>query len=175
MFSSKSTHLISLVRKYRAIGKSYLLVNHITDTRYASSAVVSHDGIKETALCIDILSKLNGMDDYVNSEVIFIEEAQFFSDLFDFISRETDCTEKIFIVCGLSGGYKRQPLGDILRLIPLSERVEHLSGLCKQCKDGTLGNFTKRIAQLPEHITVGGAEMYECVCRKHYLADDTVS
>jgi len=172
MFSSKSTHLISLIRKYRAIDTKVLVINHIDDTRYvASHAVCSHDGVKEASKSLKILSDLKTDPDYVSSQVIFIEEAQFFSDLLEFVRHETDHTEKTFVVCGLSGGYKRQAVGDILQLIPLAEHIEHLSGLCSMCKDGTAGHFTKRIVDLPDDITIGGAEMYKCVCRKHWLLE----
>ena len=48
---------------------------------------------------------------------------------------------KNVIVAGLDGDFKRNPFGDILKLIPHAEKVSKLSALCTICGDGTKASF----------------------------------
>jgi thymidine kinase len=174
MWSGKTFHIIRLARRYRAIGKRVLFVDHVSDNRYLDSdlstpVVVTHDGIKEKCIFLENLHSLLQIPEYADAQVVVIEEAQFFPDTYDFISRECDISGKEFIVSGLSGDYQRKPIGDILTLIPHAEFVDKLNGLCNQCKDGTVGCFTQRHTDSNhEQIAIGAGDMYDCVCRKHY-------
>src|SRR6478735_4729842 len=125
MWSGKPFHVIRLARRYRAIGKRVLFVDHVSDTRYSDGnpAVVTHDGVRESCVFLEKLEHLKEMQEYKEAEVVIVEEAQFFPDCFSFISTECDISGKEFIVSGLSGDFKRQPIGDILCLIPHAEHV----------------------------------------------------
>ncbi len=173
MFSSKTTHVVRLGKRYRAIGKNILFIDHSSDTRYSETHLVSHDGDKEKCIFLEKLFDIfnsSWKELYDDADVIIIEEGQFFPDLLSFIEKETDeQLHKDFIVSGLSGDFQRKPIGDILRIIPLAEHVIKLNGFCQSCKDGTAGTFTKRIVELDNQILVGGKDSYECVCRKHFL------
>lgn len=172
MWSSKSTELLALCRKYRAIGKSVLLLNHASDTRYIKDGISTHDGIMEKCHMVETLSHALALPEYEKSQVVLVNEGQFFTDLMEVVPLECDRTAKTFIVAGLSGGYARQPVGDILLLIPHAESVLKLEGLCQECRDGTVGCFTKRKRPIKEgESAVGGADQYKCVCRRHYIQD----
>jgi thymidine kinase len=41
--------------------------------------------------------------------------------------------------------------------------------LCKKCGDGTIANFSKRTINNNEKTLIGSDDLYEAVCRKHYL------
>ena len=88
---------------------------------------------------------------------------------FDFIKNTVDFTNKTVITAGLSGDFRRNPFGDVLKLIPYADSLTQLSAYCKKCGDGTLANFTKRITKENNTTLVGTADQYEAVCRKHYL------
>lgn len=187
MFSGKSSQVIRLARRYRAIGKRVLFVDHISDTRYAEDVsdpkhIISHDGIRENSVFVSELMEISLRDDYVQADVVIIEEAQFFPDLLKFVVKEMEVKdgkekdgnkEKDFIVSGLSGDYLKRPIGDVLYLIPHAEKIDILTGLCNKCSDGTPGCFTQRKAMTTskEQVIVGGIELYECVCRKHWEGD----
>ena len=171
MWSGKTFSVIRLARRYRAIGKQVLFIDHTSDTRYTNGIakhLVSHDGMQEHCLFSDNLLSLLDNVEYLAADVVIIEEAQFFPDLLQFIQDQGDLG-KDFIISGLVGDYQRKPIGDILKIIPFAERVDKLDGLCKYCADGTPGCFTKRIVDNSEQVLVGGKDMYECVCRVHYL------
>lgn len=169
MFSSKSTYIIELARKYKAIEKRLFLVTHAIDTRYGTNVIASHDGVKETATPLASLSQMIPLRAYKEAEVVIIEEAQFFDDLFSVVRSETDKTGKIYIICGLSGDSQRESIGQILELIPIAEKVEKLNGFCQLCRDGTEGGFTKRLVKRNEKVFIGGSKEYICVCRKHHI------
>jgi thymidine kinase len=76
------------------------------------------------------------------------------------------------VVVGLDGTFDRAPFGDMLRLLPHAEEVERLTAYCAVCRDGTPAIFSKRTQALAGDIKVmviGGAAMYQPVCRAHFL------
>ena len=72
------------------------------------------------------------------SQHIFINEAQFFPDLFRFVQQ---FSKKQIHLYGLDGDYKREPIGDLLNLIPYSDSVTKLRAKCVCGKDAI---FTHR-------------------------------
>jgi thymidine kinase len=59
---------------------------------------------------------------------IFINEAQFFPDLLEFV-QQYENTKEIRIY-GLDGDYLRRPFGQILDVIPYCDSIEKLRGVC---------------------------------------------
>ena len=43
MFAGKSSALQSIVKRHQSLGWKMLVINHSSDTRYGSSAIISHD------------------------------------------------------------------------------------------------------------------------------------
>lgn len=168
MYAGKTETVISHARRYRAINKKVLFINSILDNRYSEKEyVVSHNGTKEDCLKVSELSNISTTDEFNEAKVVIIEEAQFFPDLIKFFKSQ-DLNEKHYIVSGLAGDYQMNPIGDVLKLIPMAEHVEKINGFCKYCKDGTIGAFTRRKTGSSKVIEVGGEDKYECVCRLHF-------
>jgi thymidine kinase len=170
MFSGKSTELIKLIRKFKCINKRIFVVKPQIDVRYDKMNICTHNLEKETCHITNDLNTIKKHSDYSKAEVIIIEEGQFFDNLYEFVTTELE-NKKSFIIAGLDGDYKRQPFGDMLNLIPLSDEITKLSALCKECCDGTQGIFTKKIIvddYSDNVIEVGGEETYIPVCRKHF-------
>lgn len=174
MFAQKTTHLIRRIRTYRAIHKRILVVNYSKDTRYGQNCISSHDKDKEFALSVECLKDIEDWIRLSNYEIIAIDEAQFFPDLFECITKWADEFPIHFIVSGLDGNSDRQPFGDILRLIPHAEDVERFTSLCSICRDGTIAIYSKYISKQNKDsengIAIGGSDLYQPVCRKHYLS-----
>ena len=168
MFSGKTSHAIRLCRRYRAIGRKVLFVNHTLDTRYSTCGVVSHDNSFEQCVFANDLDTLETNQEFIDADVVIIEEAQFFVGLYAFIKTQVNTSLKDYVVVGLSGDFQMNPIGEILSIIPLADKIEHLTGLCYRCKDGTLGPFTKRTTLDTSLIVIGEKDAYECVCRKHF-------
>jgi len=169
MYSGKSTELLKIIKNYRILEKKILCINHSIDTRYGTNHIISHDKNTEECTQIDKLININNSTDYKNCEILVIEEAQFFEDLYDFVINAVYKDNKIIYIAGLDGDYKKELFGDIYKLIPHCDTIKKLSALCIICKDGTPGNFTKRIVDDNNQKLIGSIESYIPVCRKHHV------
>lgn len=165
MFAGKSTEIIRRIRKMKFIGKKILVVKPQIDNRYNEEKITSHD--YETADCIIVtnLSELN-VKDY---NTIIIDEGQFFNDLKEYVISWVDIFDINVVVAGLDGDFQRQPIGQMLELIPYADSCIKLNALCSKCKDGTNASFTHRIIHSNEQILIGGSDTYIPLCRKCYL------
>ena len=174
MFSGKSTELIRLINRYKVLGKKILVVNHKLDKRYSENSISTHSNMVLECLSIENLNDINKdnkyLKEYKNCEVLVIEEAQFFKDLYNIVVKAADIDNKIVIVAGLDGDSNREEFGDILKLIPKCDSVKKLHALCVKCKDGTSASFTKRLIKNNSQIYIGVSE-FIAVCRYHYLND----
>ena len=170
MYSGKSTELIRRINRYESIGKNILLINHTKDIR-TDNNVSTHSNQKKNAKKTEFLSDLIHSLEFIKADVIGIDEAQFFTDLYDFITK-IEKFNKIVIVAGLDGDYQRKPIGQILDIIPLSDSVIKLTALDMETKDGSLAIFTKRLVNSNQQILVGSTDEYMAVSRKNYLKNN---
>ena len=169
MYAGKSTELIRIINRYKCLNKKIIVINHVLNNRYGSTSLTTHNKEKfESCILLDSLNKLDE-NTLLNNDVIIIEELQFFSEAYSSIVNWCDNYNKIVIAAGLDGDYLRKPFGDVLKLIPHADKISKLSSLCKRCRDGTLAHFTKRTTNNNELTLVGSDDIYEAVCRKHYL------
>jgi len=170
MYSGKSTELLRRTKRYQAIGKNVLLINHTNDTRTGNS-VKTHRDETENALKItnlmDIFTNNNQKIAIFKANVIGIDEAQFFGDLHEFVMA-MEQYGKTIIISGLDGDSDRKPFGQILQCIPLCDEVVKLNAMDMVDKDGTPAIFTKRIVKKEGQVLVGATESYMAVSRKNY-------
>ena len=170
MYSGKSTELLRRTKRYLAIGKNVLLINHTNDTRTGNS-VKTHRDETENALKITNLMDIFITPDQklaiFKADVIGIDEAQFFGDLHEFVLA-MEKYGKTIIISGLDGDSDRKPFGQILQCIPLCDEVVKLTAMDMVDKDGTPAIFTKRIVKKEGQVLVGATESYIAVSRKNY-------
>ena len=163
MFSGKTTHLIQIYNKHKFIGTNVCVINYFADTRYGPDAVVSsHDLAKMPCVMSNTLAE--SRDQWMPAQVVIINEGQFFPDLFETVIEMVDLLGKEVYVCGLDADFKRQPFGDILRLIPYCDRVQKLNALCAYCKDGTNAIHSHRIVSCDDQVLIG-SDVYVPLCR----------
>jgi len=168
MFSGKSTELIKKIRLAKTINKKVLVIKPKIDNRYDDNKVVSHSFESEICQTVDNLESLDLI--IINYDLIVIDEGQFFSDLKQYVLKWLDINHKDIIIGGLDGDFERKPIGQILELIPYSDKCVKINSLCKMCNNGNEGIFTHRISkQLTNQIEIGGSESYMPLCRKHFL------
>ena len=181
MFSGKTTELLEIYKKCKFCSIPVSIINHTCDKRYHDTMVSSHDKIMAPCLQANNLNDIwlnNGFiesgkqsDNYAHkllrtSDVILINEGQFFTDLYEVVVDMLKNNKKVY-VCGLDGDFERKKFGSILELISLCDKVTKLTSLCSICKDGTPGIFSMRLSEETEQ-TVVGDENYIPVCRKCY-------
>jgi len=189
MFSGKSTELQRCVRRLSTIDIPYLIINNNLDDRYGKSddgksVVCTHNDLKMECISLKNLNDIYLNDIYYSeilkkyneAQYIFIEEAQFFPDLYSFVLNTVNKDKKNVQVYGLDGDFRQEPFGDILKLIPHADNVHKLKSLCKSCNDGTKALFTIRDIDLIDsdkltidQILIGSDNLYKTVCRKHLL------
>ena len=165
MFSGKTSKLIEIYKKYSYCNIKVLPINHSSDNRYSDNMLSSHD--RNMIPCVKT-SLLFDIDEAVlnSSQVILINEGQFFPDLYDFVTAMLQNKKKIYIF-GLDGDFERKRFGTILDLIPLCDNVYKLHSLCGLCKTGKRGIFSKRITNETSQVVIGSDNYIPC-CRECY-------
>jgi thymidine kinase len=182
MYSGKTSRLVEIYKQCKFCSIPVAVINHSIDNRYDNEMLSTHDKVKipciKTDKLFDIWAEYISLEDNENiprvndkfklgtSEVILINEGQFFPDLEEFVKVLLKNGKKIY-VCGLDGDFERKKFGQILDLIPLCDKVTKLTSLCNICKNGTPGIFSKRITTEKEQ-TVVGSDNYIPVCRNCY-------
>lgn len=162
MFSGKTSKIMEKIRVYSAIGKKVFCVNHKHDIRYGDDAIFTHYGEKVPAIMTTELMSLINNTEYHDSDLIAINEGQFFPDLVKFAleSREKG---KDIVICALDGDYKQEMFKVIIDLLPKVDYFEKLLAKCKICCDGTNAPFTHRLDSSKEQVLIG-SDIYIPVC-----------
>jgi thymidine kinase len=187
MFSGKTTELIRRINRARSIGSKVFVVHNQRDTRYGENYICTHLQNKIASNPCQNLNELINNSEYKEADILVIEEAQFFDQLYDFVVDQVDNYDKHIILSGLDGDYQRQPFRcngnmDLLRLIPMSDKIIKLTAYCHQCLDETPAIFThlvkvkKNLDEIKENngIILGGLDKFKALCRKHYLEVNSV-
>lgn len=170
MFAGKTTALLRRVKSELNLDRNVVIIKSSKDTRYAVDSVVTHDGTKFPCWALPDLSSFKqkfGANAYDRLDVIGIDEAQFFDDLYEFCCEVADLDGKILVVAGLDGDYMRRTFGSVLDVIPLADTVTKLTARCELC--GKRAFFTLRKTDEMQTELIGGADVYMPVCRQHYV------
>jgi len=173
MFSGKTEMLI---KKYNTVLEldldtmfnhtNVVAYNYYKDTRYGNDKIVSHNGKSINSTNIKTLSQIfDDTNKLINYTHIFINEAQFFSDLKECVIKLVEEYNKHVIICGLDCDYKRDKFGDMWDLIPYADSIVKLKGICNICSNPSL--FTHRITREKEQEIIGN-DNYEPLCRICY-------
>lgn len=175
MFAGKTSEIQSVVRRYGCLGKKVLVLTADIDRRYQDKvvAVVNHDqtAIPASAVGLELLCDVIGWPAFAEATAIVIDEAQFFCGcLVQFVQAAVESHGKHVVVVGLDSDAERRPFGDVLALAALADSIEKKTALCRRCGDGTPAIFTRALSIKEAQIAVGGAEMYEPVCRRHFTS-----
>ena len=183
MYAGKTSRLVEIYKQCNFCNISVAVINHSIDNRYDDELLSTHDKIKIPCIktdklldiwtddihldaTIDLIPRISDKFKIALSNVILINEGQFFTDLEEFVRILLDKGKKVY-VCGLDGDFERKKFGKILDLIPLCDKVTKLTSLCSSCKNGTPGIFSKRISWDTKQIIVG-SDNYIPVCRNCY-------
>ncbi|KAL6975623.1 Thymidine kinase a [Sarracenia purpurea var. burkii] len=175
MFAGKTTALLRRIKSEGNDGRNVAMIKSSKDTRYAVDSVVTHDGTKFPCWALPNLLSFKqkfGAEAYDKLEVIGIDEAQFFDDLYEFCCKAADCDGKTVIVAGLDGDYLRRSFGSVLDIIPLADSITKLTARCEHC--GKRAFFTLRKIDEAKTELIGGADVYMPVCRQHYVNGQAV-
>jgi thymidine kinase len=166
MFSGKTSKLLDIYKQCNFCSIPVAILNHSSDTRYHETMLSSHDHVLAPCIMLSKLEDCLVMKQVKDARVILINESQFFEDLYDSVLTLLNHDKKVYI-CGLDGDFERKKFGQILDLVPLSDKITKLSSLCSLCKDGTPGIFSMRLTDEKDQTLVGVSN-YIPTCRKCY-------
>lgn len=123
MFSGKTSSLINHYNRYKVYNQRVCIINYEDDKRYTNHGVSTHDKIIIDCIMAKTIKEVidNHVDDY---DVFLINEGQFFCDLFTSVHELVETKHKRVHIAALDGNFKREPIGNILQLIPLCDNVE---------------------------------------------------
>ncbi|GFZ05237.1 thymidine kinase [Actinidia rufa] len=175
MFAGKTTALLRRIKSEGNSGRRVAMLKSSKDTRYAVDSVVTHDGTKFPCWALPNLLSFRqkfGAEAYDKLDVIGIDEAQFFDDLYDFCCEAAEHDGKTVIVAGLDGDYLRKSFGSVLDIIPLADTITKLTARCELC--GKRAFFTLRKTDETRTELIGGSDVYMPVCRQHYVNGQAV-
>lgn len=172
MFSGKSEELIRRVRRAEIARQKVKTFKPSIDVRYATKEVVSHDGNKVSA---SIVEKAKDILEQVlpDTQVVAIDEAQFFDDDIVEVCQKLADKGKRVIVAGLDQDFRGEPFGPMPKLLAIAEKIDKLQAICMVC--GEPASRTQRLINgEPAYyddptILIGAEDVYEARCRAHHM------
>ncbi|MBX4260755.1 thymidine kinase [Clostridium estertheticum] len=172
MYSGKSEELIRRIRRTKIAKQKVQVFKPEIDDRYSKDDVVSHCGEKEEAVRVkNSLQILDLLD--ADTQVIAIDEVQFFDKgIIDIITSLADNNKRV-ICAGLDMDFRGEPFGPIPALLAIAEFVDKIQAICVVC--GNPATRTQRLingkpAKYEDKIVlIGATESYEARCRKCHI------
>jgi thymidine kinase len=163
MFSGKSEELMRRLRRAMIARKRVQVFKPVIDNRYSVDEIVSHGSMRMKSEVLDgaadILKRLNS-----RTQVIGIDEANFFGPEVTDIANHLADGGKQVIVAGLDTDYMGRPFSPIPELLAFGESITKTLAICMRC--GNPAKHTQRLVESNDLIVVGAAGMYEARCRR---------
>jgi thymidine kinase len=169
MFAGKTEELIRLARRALYARRIVQVFKPAVDDRYDQTMVVTHKGTKHTALPVKSIKELKAKL-LPDTEMVLIEEAQFFDESIVSLVVELADNGKDVVCAGLDQDFRRQPFGPMPKLLAAADEVVKLRAICMKC--GSPASHTYRVIDgKPAHwddpiILIGATESYEARCRR---------
>jgi thymidine kinase len=163
MFSGKSEELIRRLRRAQIARQRVQIFKPIIDGRYSQEHIVSHSDMRIDAELVasagEIIEKLNP-----RTEVIGVDEGQFFDITLVDVCTQLANTGKRVIVAGLDTDFLGKPFEPMPQLLAIAEYITKTLAICMRC--GSPANQTQRLVASKDRVVVGGAGAYEARCRR---------
>jgi thymidine kinase len=168
MFSGKTEELIRRVKRAQIARQKVQVFKPRIDTRYSTGQVASHNGALHTALPVEGSPDIGPLIK-PDTNVVAIDEAQFFDEGVVDLCKQLARRGVRVIVAGLDTDFRGEPFGPMPLLMAEAEMVDKLQAICVVCGapasrtqrmiDGQPANYNDPI------IMVGAKENYEARCR----------
>jgi thymidine kinase len=170
MFSGKSEELIRRLRRAQIARQKVQIFKPKFDKRYSEDEIVSHSEMRiqsrNIASSSDLLSQV---DD--NTEVVGIDEGQFFDTDLPTVCNTLASRGKRVIVAGLDQDYLGKPFEPMPQLLAIAEYITKTLAICMVC--GNPANHTQRLVASSDRLLLGAQGTYEARCRRCF--DPTLS
>jgi len=161
MFSGKTEELIRRLRRAIIARQKVAIFKPRIDERYSKDHIVSHSELKIPSLVVETPQEI--LEQSLESQVVGIDEAQFFNEELVPICQKLANMGKRVIVAGLDMDYRGEPFEPIPQLLAVAEYITKTNAICVIC--GNPAHFTQRKTHDAERVIVGAADIYEARCR----------
>lgn len=177
MFAGKT---LELIRRINLSKKEKLVINHLSDNRYNTTSITSHNGLEIPSLKFDKLESLftnyhnNNIYNLESIDEIYIDESQFFTDLYETVWELVVNQKKNVIISGLDGDFEMRPFykSKLLELIPLASEIIKLSSNCYICNKPAY--YSKRLVSSNNQILIGTKDIYQPTCLEHHSTRNSI-
>ncbi|ODS55114.1 MAG: thymidine kinase [Acidobacteria bacterium SCN 69-37] len=169
MFSGKSEELIRRLRRAQIARQRVQIFKPAVDDRYDEMAIVSHSEMKlpsvDVATSTELLAQVRP-----STEVVGIDEGQFFDNGLPDVCARLAAAGKRVIVAGLDLDYRGVPFEPMPQLLASAEYITKTLAICMVC--GGPANRTQRLVPSHDRVLVGASGTYEARCRHCYEPPD---
>ena len=162
MFSGKSEELIRRLRRAQIARQRVQIFKPIVDDRFSEDHIVSHsdmrlasENVRDSAELIARVAE--------NTEVVGVDEGQFFDGQLPMACNVLASSGKRVIVAGLDQDYLGRPFEPMPQLLAIAEYITKTLAICVVC--GGPANHTQRLVVSSDRVLVGATGVYEARCR----------
>ena len=169
MFSGKTEELIRRIHRAEFARQKIQVFKPKIDNRYDKEHIVSHSKMKTPSIIVKSSADIHGLVKY-DSEIVAIDEVQFFdAGIIEICNKLADNGKRV-IVAGLDQDYTGKPFGPVPTLMAIAEYVTKLNAICVKC--GNPASRTQRLTHDTNQVVVGTNDIYEARCRNcHEVLD----
>jgi thymidine kinase len=163
MFSGKSEELIRRLRRAQIARQKVQIFKPKLDTRYNDDHIVSHSEMR--MLSVPVASSRELLETVeADTEVVGIDEGQFFDLELPMICNTLADRGKRVIVAGLDQDYLGKPFEPMPQLLAIAEYITPTLAICMVC--GNPANHTQRLIASEDRVLLGAQGLYEARCRR---------
>jgi len=170
MFSGKSEELIRRLRRVQIARQKVQIFKPKFDARFGEDEIVSHSEMRIPSTNVGSSAELLQMVDD-NTEVVGIDEGQFFDADLPAVCNTLAGRGKRVIVAGLDQDYLGKPFEPMPQLLAIAEYITKTLAICMVC--GNPANHTQRLVVSSDRLLLGAQGTYEARCRRCF--DPTLS
>ena len=164
MFSGKTEELIRRLKRAQFAHQQVEIFKPALDTRYSDDDVVTHEGQSIHSTPVDNSASILLLGS--NSDVVGIDEAQFFDEGIVSVCNELANRGVRVIIAGLDMDYMGKPFGPMPNLLCIADEVIKVHAICVKC--GALAYVSHRIVEGDRQFMLGETKEYEPLCRECY-------
>jgi thymidine kinase len=162
MFSGKSEELIRRLRRAQIARRKVQIFKPKIDNRFSENHIISHSEMRIESVNVSASREL--LEQVLpDTEVVGIDEGQFFDPELPAVCNTLADQGKRVIVAGLDQDYLGKPFEPMPQLLSIAEYITKTLAICMVC--GAPANHTQRLVVSSERVLVGAQGTYEARCR----------
>ncbi|MTI33620.1 thymidine kinase [Xanthovirga aplysinae] len=162
MFSGKTEELIRRLNRAIIARQKVEIFKPAVDKRFHDLDVVSHNGSAIRSTPVSFAQDIIMLAE--NSDVVGIDEAQFFDESLPDVCAQLAKKGKRIIIAGLDMDFAGKPFGPMPALLSVAEYITKVHAICVQC--GGIANHSFRFSPSKAKVMLGERDAYEARCRK---------